>query len=92
MELKKVKLSDDDYFPDLTKLQKNPWTSFINFFEAQGLYMCSSSSAAQAAPQEKDHQIWKKTALELENAFGVLVVNTNQRLLMQKLFESWTKN
>ena len=54
--------------------------------------MCGSSSAAQAAPQEKNHQIWKKTALELENVFGVLVVNTNQKLLMQKLFESWTKN
>ena len=38
---------------------------------------------------EKNHQIWKKTLVGLDILPCVLVVNTNQWLLMQKAFAAW---
>ena len=39
--------------------------------------------------QDKNHQIQMKTLIGLEILSGVLVVNTNQWLLMQKAFATW---
>ena len=43
-------------------------------------------SPRKKASQEKNHQIQKKPAVELEILSRVLVVNANQWLLMQKVF------
>ena len=39
--------------------------------------------------QEKNHQIQKKTLVGLEILSGVLVINANQWLFMQKAFAAW---
>ena len=41
--------------------------------------------------QKKNHQIRNKASVELEILSGVIVVNANQRLLMQKAFTAWIK-
>ena len=43
-------------------------------------------SPREKTTQEKNHQIQKKTLVRLEILSGVLVVNTNQWLLIQKTF------
>ena len=48
-------------------------------------------SKLKKVSQKKNHQIQKKAAVELEILSVVIVVNANQRLLMQKAYAAWIK-
>ena len=78
---KKVKIQDDEYLPDFKKLQLHMYRP------------CFKRVPQRKLPRkrEKIHQIRKKKAVKLEILSNVLVVNANQRLLMQKTFAAWIK-
>ena len=52
---------------------------------------CVSKESPKKTNQEKNLQIRKKRAAKLEILSGVLMVNANQRLVMQKAFAAWKK-
>ena len=70
-------ISGDEYLSDFKKLK-------LYIYEP-----CVSKSPWKKTAQEENDQIQKKTLVRLEILTGVLVVNTNQWLLIQKAFAVW---
>ena len=64
-------------------------TCLVSLYKAATVHVRTLSFKRVCKRKEINHQIQKKTQIELEVLPGALVVNTNQWLLMQKAFAAW---
>ena len=71
--------SDDEYLPVLTKLQLYMYEPCI-----------SKKSLKESCPGKKSSD-FEEGSSKIRNLSGDLVVNANQRLLMQKACATWLK-
>ena len=76
----KSETSDDEYLLDLTKLQLYMYEPYV-----------SKESLKESCPGKESSDLEEDRSRIGNILSGVLVVNANQRLLMQKVFAAWIK-
>ena len=71
--------SDDEYLPDLTKLQPYMYEN------------CISKESLKESCLGKESSDLEEDNSRIGNTLGVIVINLNQRLLMEKAFDALIK-